>query len=295
MSVFAIIISAFFFPGIIGRTRSILSGRKGPGLLQPWKNVWVLLNKSAVISSAGSIISHIAPSVILASVIVSSVIIPVPGFTPILSFRGDFLLFAYLLAINRFFIIINAFDAGSSFQGMGAAREALFGLLIEPAFFLLIASVSILTGGISFDEFYRSLAMSQSLTLIALSSAFIILCIALVENSRVPIDDPKTHLELTMIHEVMVLDVSGPDLAFIHMANYLKFAIWGTFISFFAIPAGIDLWLKITIYAAIQFIFAVTIGCIESFKARFRMERNSHFIITVSAVAMVIFIIILFS
>jgi formate hydrogenlyase subunit 4 len=295
MSVFIIIITAILFPGIIGRTRSILSGRKGPGLFQPWKNVWVLMNKSEVISHTGSFISHLAPAVILASVTVASTLMPVAGLSPLWSFHGDFLLFAYLLATGRFFIIVNAFGAGSSFQGMGAAREALYGLLIEPAFFLLIASVSLLTGGLSFEECYQTLAWSKSLPLISFSAAFIIFCIALVENSRIPIDDPRTHLELTMIHEVMVLDVSGPNLAYIQIAGYLKFAIWGTFISFFAIPSGIGTGMKLVLFFSLQFVFAVIIGIIESIKARFRMERNTHFIITVSAVTMVIFIIILFS
>ncbi|MBE0666219.1 MAG: NADH-quinone oxidoreductase subunit H, partial [Bacteroidales bacterium] len=131
--------------GMILRVKSVSAGRKGPGILQPWRNILVLFRKVTVYSETSGIITRIAPVVVMTSVLVASLMVPAAGFKPVVSFRGDFILFAYLMALSRFMMIIGAFDSGSSFEGMGASREALYGMLLEPALFLLIAGLTVFT------------------------------------------------------------------------------------------------------------------------------------------------------
>lgn len=135
-----IAVAAFFFPGIILRTKSIASGRKGPGIFQPLKDVSVLLRKGSVFSDTTGLIFRIAPSVTLVSVAGAMMLLPFAEQKALISFEGDFIFFAYLLALGKFFTIIAALDTGSSFEGMGASREALFSMLVEPAFFLLMGT-----------------------------------------------------------------------------------------------------------------------------------------------------------
>jgi formate hydrogenlyase subunit 4 len=290
-----ILIISFIFTGLIIRFKSIASGRRGPGVFQPVKNVWVLLRKGLIYSETSGIISRIAPVIVFVSVLIASLMIPSAGFRPFISFNGDFILFAYLLALARFMMIIAAFDTGSSFEGMGASREALYGMLIEPALFIMIAGLVVFTGGFSMSTIFN-LPGGEGYSLIyGLIISYVIGNITLVENSRVPVDDPKTHLELTMIHEVMVLDTSGFNLALIQMTSFLKFAIFGSLISSTIIPWDLPVIIRIICYFLIQLLFAGTIGFVESFRARFRMNRNQQFILTVVLISVLLYVVILFS
>jgi formate hydrogenlyase subunit 4 len=115
----------------------------------------------------------------------------------------------------------------------------------------------------------------------------------MIENSRLPVDDPKTHLELTMIHEVMILDNSGFDKALIHMGSYLKFAIYGSLMYNIIVPSGWNIFLQISLFFVVQLLFAIIIGLIESFRARNKMNKNPKFILTISAIAWIAFVIVL--
>ncbi|MFZ4401383.1 MAG: respiratory chain complex I subunit 1 family protein [Bacteroidales bacterium] len=289
LSFILIFIAAIFFTGIIIRTKSLASGRKGPGILQPIKDVIRLFRKGAVYSQTTSIIFQIAPTIYFSSVIMAMLVIPFGQAKGFISFNGDFIFFAYVLALGKFFSIISAMDTGSSFEGMGASREALYSMLAEPAFFILMGSIALLTGHTSFQEIFSALHIGSYITYaLAILASFVLLMIAMIENSRMPIDDPKTHLELTMIHEVMILDNSGFDLGLILTAGYLKFAIYGAlivnlFIGVF--PYGYS----IPLFFIIQFSMAVCIGLIESFMARFRMGHNAQFIFALTSVSLLIF------
>jgi formate hydrogenlyase subunit 4 len=208
----------------------------------------------------------------------------------IVSFNGDFIFFAYILALGKFFSIIGAMDTGSSFEGMGASREALFSMFAEPAYFILIGSFALLTGYTSFYDIFTSLHLGSSITYtLGALAAFVLLMIAMIENSRMPVDDPKTHLELTMVHEVMILDNSGFDLGLILTAGYLKFAMFGAIIAGFFM-GGLPVTIALPLFLAIQFLFAVSVGLIESFMARFRMSHNAQFILALSSVSFLIFL-----
>jgi formate hydrogenlyase subunit 4 len=290
LSLLLILFCSIFFTGIIIRTKSIASGRKGPGILQPVRDVIRLFNKGSIYSETTSIIFRIAPVISFSSVIMAILVVPFGSYKGIVSFDGDFIFFAYILALGKFFSIIAAMDTGSSFEGMGASREALYSMFAEPAFFILIGSFALLTGNTSFYNIFSSLHLGSSITytLGALAS-FVLVMISMIENSRMPVDDPKTHLELTMIHEVMILDNSGFDLGLILTTGYLKFAMYGAIIADFFI-GGLSAIIAIPVFLLIQLLYAVVVGLIESFMARFRMSHNPQFILALSSVSFLIFL-----
>ncbi len=289
LSFILILLAAFFFTGVINRTKSILSGRKGPGIFQPVKDVLRLFKKGAVYSKTTSFIFQIAPTIYFSSVVMAMLVVPFGQSKGIISFNGDFIFFAYALALGKFFSIIAALDTGSSFEGMGASREALYSMFAEPAFFILLGSLALLTGKTSFHEIFADFHLGSSISYaLAVLSAFVLGMITMIENSRMPIDDPKTHLELTMVHEVMILDNSGFDLGLILSAGLLKFSIYGAlivnlFIGIFPYQYTIPM------FFAIQILAAVIIGTIESFMARFRMSHNAQFIFALTSVSLLIF------
>ncbi len=290
LSLLLIVTAALFFTGIINRTKSLFSGRKGPGLFQPVKDVVRLFRKGSVYSDTTSFIFRVAPVIYFSSVVMAMLVVPFGQSRGLLSFRGDFIFFAYVLALGKFFSILAALDTGSSFEGMGASREALFSMFAEPAFFVLMGSLALLTGFTSFHEIFTALHLGSSISYaIAVLAAFVLGMITMIENSRMPVDDPKTHLELTMIHEVMVLDNSGFDLGLILTAGMLKFAVYGAlivnlFVGVFPYQYAIP------IFFAMQFSAAVITGAIESFMARFRMSHNAQFILALTSVSLLIFL-----
>ena len=289
ISFILIILAATYFTGIIIRTKSIASGRKGPGIFQPILDVIRMFKKGAVYSETSSFVFQIAPTIYFSSVFVAMLVVPFGQSKGFISFNGDFIFFAYVLGFGKFFSIIGAMDTGSSFEGMGASREALYSMFAEPAFFILMGSLALLTGYTSFQEIFSALHLGSSISYaLAVMAAVVFLLIAMIENSRMPLDDPKTHLELTMVHEVMILDNSGFDLGLILSAGYLKFAVYGAIIfNLFSGTIGYEY--AIPMFFAVQLILAISVGLIESFMARFRMNHNAQFIVVLSSVSLLIF------
>jgi formate hydrogenlyase subunit 4 len=289
LSLILIIIASLFFTGIIIRVKSIASGRKGPGIFQPIKDVVRLFKKGVVYSETTSFVFQIAPTIYFSSIVIAMLVVPFGQSKGLISFNGDFIFFAYVLALGKFFNIISALDTGSSFEGMGASREALYSMFAEPAFFILMGSLALLTGYTSFQEMFAALHIGSYISYaLAILGTFVLMMVAMVENSRMPIDDPKTHLELTMVHEVMILDNSGFDLGLIFSAGYLKFAIYSAlvvnlFIGIFPLQYSIPM------FFVIQIVLASGVGFIESFMARFRMSHNAQFIFVLTSVSLLIF------
>lgn len=284
-----ILIASFFFTGIVVRVKSIAQGRKGPVILQPMYDIWRLLRKGSVFSTTSSIIFQIAPSIYFASVLMAMCVVPLCGYRGIVSFDADFIFFAYVLALGKFFTIIGALDTGSSFEGMGASREALFSMLVEPAFFVLLGTLGLLTGNMSFADIFATFHM-ESYTSYAFAgiAAFVLLMICMIENSRMPVDDPKTHLELTMIHEVMVLDNSGFDMGLIMQATNLKFAMYSALIANLFI-GSLEWYISVPVFFGIEILCAVSVGMVESFMARYRMSHNAQFILVLTSLALLMF------
>jgi len=289
LSVILIILAATFFTGVIIRVKSLSSGRKGPGIFQPVKDVVRLFKKGVVTSETTSFVFQIAPTIYFASVVMAMLVVPFGQSKGVVSFEGDFIFFAYVLALGKFFNIISAMDTGSSFEGMGASREALYSMFAEPAFFILMGSLALLTGHTSFQEMFAALHIGSYISYaLAILGTFVLMMVSMIENSRMPIDDPKTHLELTMVHEVMILDNSGFDLGLILTAGYLKFALYGAlvvnlFIGVFPYEYSIPM------FFIIQVVLASGVGLIESFMARFRMSHNAQFIFVLTSVSLLIF------
>lgn len=291
ISFILIVIASLFISGVIIRFKSIFSGRKGPPISQPLKDIRRLFRKGVVYSQTSSLIFRIAPSIYFASVLTAMLMVPFAGHPGLLSFSGDFVFFAYVLALGKFFMILSAMDTGSSFEGMGASREALYSLLAEPAFFILMGSFALFTGHTSFHEIFQQLHFESytSYTLGVLAT-FILIIIAMIENSRMPIDDPKTHLELTMIHEVIVLDNSGFDLGLILQTTNLKFAIYGALIANIFISPAVAWYFAVPLFLATQVAFGLVAAAIESFMARFRMNHNSQFIVSLTSISLLVFL-----
>lgn len=294
MGFILILLCAVFFPGFITRTKSLATGRKGPGILQPMKDILRLLRKGNVYSKTTSFIFRLAPLVYFSSLVMALLLLPFGHHRGIISFDGDFIFFAYVLTAGKFFLILGALDTGSSFEGMGASREALYSMLIEPAFFVLMASFAMYTGHTSFYDIYQSLYFNSYLTVFTgILAVYVLFQITLIENSRMPYDDPKTHLELTMVHEVMVLDNSGFDLGIIQFASAMKFAVFGSLMANFFITPEMPLYLAILIFIAIQMVFAIVVGLLESFRARHRLRNNNQAILTLTPISILIFFSIL--
>jgi len=289
-----ILIVSLFFGGIVIRTKSICAGRKGPGIFQPLKDIGRLFRKGAIFSDTATVLTRIAPSIYFASVLLAVGCIPFGNDKGLFSFQGDFVFFAYVLALGKFFMIIAALDTGSSFEGMGASREAHFSMLAEPAFFGMIGSLALFTGRTSFQDIFTCLHFGNYLSYVLGSIMLIILVmLMLIENSRMPVDDPNTHLELTMVHEVMVLDYSGFDLGLIQYTTNLKFAMYSALIANL-FTGTLKVLPEILIFLGTGFIMAIIVGGVESFTARLRMSRIPQFIFSLTSYVLLLFLLVLF-
>jgi formate hydrogenlyase subunit 4 len=260
--------------GVIHRTKAIAAGRRGPGLLQPYLDLRKLAAKEVALSRTTTWIFVAAPAIAVTTVVLAGLMVPLGSFDSPVSFAGDFVLFAYLLALGRFFTAAAALDTGSPFEGMGAAREVGFAWLTEPALFFAFLALSRLSGSASFDRMLHAteggawLERTAPLLLTA-AGLFIVL---LAECGRLPVDDPNTHLELTMIHEVMVLDHSGPLLGLVEYASALKlYVLAAVLLHVMAPTASVAGWPGFGLFLAGLVGVAVAVGVVESTMARLRL------------------------
>ena len=284
------IVVALSITGVINRTRAVMAGRKGLPFFQHIYNVRLLLRKDSVYSHTTTILFRVAPAVYLAAAIVAILMIPVADLYPVISFEGDIICLAYTLALARVAIILAAMDTGSSFEGMGAAREALYGALIEPALLMGFATLAMFCGYTSLaDIFEHEQTFDLHYTIVMFLVAYLFVTITFVESGRVPVDDPRTHLELTMIHEVMCLDYCGMDLAMIQIAGWLKTACF-SMIAANAIAATccFHWWFAVPLAILLT---GLSVGVVESTQARNKLSRNTTFVVTISALAALIFFI----
>jgi formate hydrogenlyase subunit 4 len=262
--------------GVIAKTKALFAGRVGPPVLQPYYDLFKLVRKGSVFSTTTTWIFRAGPVVGLATAAIVTLLIPLGSSPPPISFTGDMILLAYLLGLGRFFTATAALDTGSAFEGMGAAREVTFACLAEPAFFLGLLVLVKLSGSLQLAGMLGGSLASQwttagaSLALVLLSWIIVMLA----ENSRIPFDDPNTHLELTMIHEVMVLDHSGPAFAMILYGAALKLFVFGALVVRLAFPVASGLpWIDRPVFIGEILIVAAFIGVVESTMARLRLTH----------------------
>ncbi len=277
-------------PGVIAKTKAWFAGRSGPPLLQPYHDLAKLLGKGVVYSRTTTWVFRAGPTVSLASLLVAGLIVPLAGSRAPLGFAGDVVLFAYLLALARFFTLAAALDTGSSFEGMGASRDAAFSALAEPTLFLVLAIACLPGATPSFERAWSLLpSASQGLGRAPiLAAAAALFAVYLAENSRIPVDDPNTHLELTMVHEVMVLDHCGPDLACIQYGSALKLFILGAVLVHLVLPLQAQgSWQGAAWLVGGEVALAVAVGGVESVMARLRLSHVPEFLIGAFAIAAV--------
>ena len=279
--IFALFLSPFLF-GIINRVKALFAGRQGQPIFQLYYDLGKLLQKGAVYSQTTTWLFRAGPMISLAAFLMAMTLVPCLRYPSLFAFDGDLVLFIYLLALARFFTVLAALDTGSSFEGMGASREVQFAVLAEPAFFLSLIVLARQTGQISLSGIYSQITLEtwkMAGPILALAAGTLLI-IFLAENSRMPIDDPNTHLELTMIHEVMVLDHGGVDLAFIFYGAALKFWLLGSLLVSLLLPfqSG-NLFFDMMIFFAGMIFLAIVVGVIESIMARLRFLKVPHLLV----------------
>ena len=274
MNVVALLVMPLLITGIINRVKSLWSGRKGPPLLQPAYDVLRLLAKSSVYSATTTPLFRIAPWVFLITAIGLAAVTPLFGSDSFVSFPFDFVWFAYIWALGRIATMLAALDTGSSFEGMGSAREATFSTLLEPALFLVTGALSLSSGARTLSALLvPHLAAGDASPVVWLCGVTTLFIVLQVETARMPVDDPSTHLELTMVHEVMVLDHSGPDLAAIQYGSAIKLYVGSCVLSTLLNPwAGSSGLAPAVANLALCVLVAAAVGTSESLIARLKLR-----------------------
>jgi len=287
MTIFIWTIQFIFIPvasplcvGIIKKIKARLQNREGASIFQPYKNLWKLLHKDEVISSDASWIFSLAPFIIFSATVVVGASIPLFGFFLKNTLTGDILIIVYSLSIGTFFLALAGMDTGSAFGGFGSSREMTISALAEGGLIFSLLTVALISDTTNLFAISGSIfGQGQHFfsALLAFSGFFIVL---LAETSRFPYDNPDTHLELTMIHEAMILEYSGKRLALMEWASANKLLIFFALGANLFFPSGLAqnayadaIILCIVIFMVKIFIFCLVIALIESSMAKFRFFR----------------------
>ena len=266
--------------GFINKMEARIQCRRGPSLFQPYYNLVKLLQKDAVVSETASWIFRATPYVTFVSILLIALLVPVLSSQVPLNFIGDIILIIYLFALGRFFLALSSLDTGSAFGGMGGSREMAISSMAEPAMMLSIFTVSLTVGSTNLSNITGTLLNYKSLnpSLLLAFAAFVIVIIA--ETGRIPVDNPFTHLELTMIHEGMILEFSGRYLALIEWASSMKLLLLLTILVNTFFPWGITtgfsfpgLIISFALYLVKIGFFALAIVILESSLAKVRLFR----------------------
>lgn len=282
--------------GVINKTKAAFAGRQGAPVLQPYYDLAKLFRKGSVFSTTTTWVFRAGPVVTLAATLVAALLVPLGNHPALVSFNGDMILFAYLFGLARFFTTSAALDTGSAFEGMGAAREVTFACLVEPTLFFILITLARMSKSLSLTSMlaYPSPAvwLGTGATMLLLVGALFITLLA--ENCRIPFDDPNTHLELTMIHEVMVLDHSGPAFGLILYGAALKLFVMGAVFVSLAMPFKTgNLFVDWAAFVAAMMLLAILIGVVESGMARLRLVRIPQLLVAatiLSAFAMLLIV-----
>jgi len=272
-----------FIVGLIRKVKARLQCRRGASVFQPYADLAKLFKKQPVVSTTTSWIFTATPYILFASTLAAGLLVPVFVSQTPLNFAGNIIALVYLLALGTFFLMLAGLDAGSAFGGMGSSREAIVASLTEPAAILSIFAIALTTGSTNLSTIVHKTALLQGIDtapsphLMALAALFIV---TIAETGRVPVDNPATHLELTMIHEGMILEYSGRYLALVEWASGIRllvfltlivnvFAPWGIATTLTPVAFGVGLGVYILKVAGM----AVLIGVIESMFAKLRLFR----------------------
>lgn len=240
------VLGAPLLVGIIRKTKARLQGRRGAGVWQPYLNLRKLLVKEVVISGNTSWVFRLTPYVVIGTMLLSALIVPVLTTAGAIQFLGNIILLISLFLLSTFFLALAGLDAGSSFGGMGSSREMAIAALAEPTVMIAIFAIALRAGSTGLSEMIRR-SVSDPLLLLNpghLLAFFSFVIVALAETGRLPVDNPSTHLELTMIHEAMILEYSGRYLALVEWASSIKLFLFFTLLGNIFFPWGIAVTLQ---------------------------------------------------
>lgn len=297
-SIFLLIITPLFI-GILKRMKAFIRGYQGAPITQPYFDIQRLFNKGMVVSNSSSFISLYGPSICLAFSIIISFLVPVFFTTDMISF-GNVFLVVFMVSVIKIITTLIGLDCASTFGGMGSSRESFISLFAEPVM-LLVFSILYFESN-NFNAFKMSFEINNkgisAAHFLALAAFFLLV---LAENARMPVDNPETHLELTMVHEAMILDISGRNLAFIELASAIKFIIFATLLINLFVPFGIattisiySIFTSIVLYLIKMIVVLFVVAIIETSMAKFRLFKvpellSAAFALSVISIAMLYF------
>ena len=287
LQVILVILIAPLLTGVVRATKARLTRRRGPPLLQPYRDLVRLARKEAVVANSATWLFRFVPYLVFASTWVAAALIPTFATGLLFSWSADLIAIIALLGAGRFFLALAGLDVGTSFGGLGSSRESLFGALAEPAMIVIVFSLALIAGSTQLSTvaaFMTSGAVGLRVTLAMSLVALII--VALAENGRIPVDNPATHLELTMVHEAMVLEYSGRHLAVIELAAMLKLALYVSMIICIFVPWGMaiadagvaDRMVGALAYVGKLLAAGVALGAFETSIAKMRVFRVPDFV-----------------
>ncbi|MGD9535614.1 MAG: respiratory chain complex I subunit 1 family protein [Alphaproteobacteria bacterium] len=234
-----VLLLAPLLTGYVRTMKARMLGRRGPPLLQPYRDLFRLMRKEAVLADSASWLFRVAPYVIFATTWVAAALVPTFAGGLVFSWSADLIAIAGLLGSARFMLALAGMDVGTSFGGIGSSREALFATLAEPAMLMIVFTLALIAGSTQLSTIAGFMLSSGVGLHVSLGLALVgLIMVAIAENARVPIDNPATHLELTMVHEAMVLEYSGRHLAVVELAASLKLLLYASLIACVFVPWG---------------------------------------------------------
>jgi formate hydrogenlyase subunit 4 len=273
--------------GVVRATKARLTRRRGPPLVQPYRDLVRLARKEAIVADSASWLFRFVPYLVFAATWVAAALVPTFATGLLFSWSADLIVIIALLGAARFFLALAGLDVGTSFGGLGSSREALFGALAEPAMIVIVFSLALIAGSTQLSTVAAYMASGVAGLRVTLGMALVALIIvALAENGRIPVDNPSTHLELTMVHEAMILEYSGRHLAVIELAGMLKLALYISLIICVFVPWGLaiaDASVADRIFGAIAYVVkllvaGVALGAFETSIAKMRVFRVPDFV-----------------
>ncbi len=273
--------------GVVRKVKARIQRRQGPPLLQPYRDLRRLMLKEVVLADNASWLFRVVPYLMLSITWVAAALVPTFATGLMFSWTGDLIAIAGLLGAARFAQALAGLDVGTSFGGIGSSREVMFASLAEPAMIMIVFCVALIAGSTQLSTIADNMASGQSGLRVSLALALIALVIvALAENARIPVDNPATHLELTMVHEAMVLEYSGRHLAMIDLATFLKLLLYVSLIGCLFFPFGIarngagaeQYLIGLAVYLMKLFAGGVLLGVFEMSIAKMRVFRVPNFL-----------------
>ena len=235
-----VVLLAPLMTGLVRKIKARLLRRQGPPLIQPYRDLLRLLRKDVVLADNASWLFRTAPYLIFAMTWVAAALVPTFAAGLMFSWTADLIVIIALLGSARFFLALAGMDVGTSFGGIGSSREMMIASLAEPAMIMVVFTLALVAGSTQLSTVSAFLASSKVGLSVSLGMAlFALIMVALAENARIPVDNPATHLELTMVHEAMVLEYSGRHLAMIELAASLKLLLYASIIACLFAPWGL--------------------------------------------------------